>query len=104
MAGGSWINTGEGGVIPEHLHTGANIVAQIGPGLFGYRDEDGNFSMEKFMGKAKESNIKAFELKFGQGAKIRGGHLEGQKVNEKIAFVRNVREGETINSPNRFSF
>ena len=32
MAGGSWINTGEGGVIPEHLHTGANIVAQIGPG------------------------------------------------------------------------
>ena len=27
----------------------------------------------------KESNIKAFELKFGQGAKIRGGHLEGQK-------------------------
>lgn len=43
MAGGSWINTGEGGVIPEHLHTGANIVAQIGPGLFGYRDEDGNF-------------------------------------------------------------
>ncbi|AIE80335.1 Ferredoxin-dependent glutamate synthase [Bacillus cereus] len=59
MAGGSWINTGEGGVIPEHLHTGANIVAQIGPGLFGYRDEDGNFSMEKFMEKAKESNIKA---------------------------------------------
>ena len=32
MAGGSWINTGEGGVIPEHLHTGANILAQIGPG------------------------------------------------------------------------
>ncbi len=46
MAGGSWINTGEGGVIPEHLHTGANIVAQIGPGLFGYRDEDGNFQWE----------------------------------------------------------
>lgn len=104
MAGGSWINTGEGGIIPEHLHTGANIVAQIGPGLFGYRDEDGNFSMEKFMEKVKESNIKAFELKFGQGAKIRGGHLEGQKVNEKIASVRNVRVGETINSPNRFSF
>ncbi|MFP3394161.1 glutamate synthase-related protein, partial [Brevibacillus sp. SIMBA_076] len=40
----------------------------------------------------------------GQGAKIRGGHLEGQKVNEKIASVRNVREGETINSPNRFPF
>ena len=48
-------------------------------GLFGYRDEDGNFSMGKFMEKVKESNIRAFELKFGQGAKIRGGHLEGQK-------------------------
>ena len=30
------------------------------------------------MEKVKESNIKAFELKFGQGAKIRGGHLEGK--------------------------
>ena len=93
MAGGSWINTGEGGVIPEHLHTGANIVAQIGPGLFGYRDEDGNFSMGKFMEKAKESNIRAFELKFGQGAKIRGGHLEGQKVNEKNCFCSQRPKG-----------
>ncbi|PEM39110.1 FMN-binding glutamate synthase family protein [Bacillus pseudomycoides] len=104
MAGGSWINTGEGGVIPEHIQTGANIIAQIGPGLFGYRDEEGNFSMDEFVVKAKEPNIKAFELKFGQGAKIRGGHLEGQKVNRKIAAVRKVKEGETINSPNRFAF
>ncbi|MDM5189293.1 FMN-binding glutamate synthase family protein [Bacillus sp. DX4.1] len=104
MAGGSWVNTGEGGVIPEHLQTGADIIAQIGPGLFGYRDENGNFSMEEFIEKAKEPNIKAFELKFGQGAKIRGGHLEGKKVNQKIAAVRKVKEGETINSPNRFAF
>ncbi|PER89716.1 FMN-binding glutamate synthase family protein [Bacillus cereus] len=104
MAGGSWINTGEGGVIAEHLQTDANIIAQIGPGLFGYRDEEGNFSMEEFVKKSKEPNIKAFELKFGQGAKIRGGHLEGKKVTEKIAAVRNVEPGETINSPNRFHF
>lgn len=104
MAGGSWINTGEGGVIREHLQTGADVVAQIGPGLFGYRDKEGNFSWEAFEQKAAEPNIKAFELKFAQGAKIRGGHLEGKKVSKKIAEVRNVPIGKTINSPNRFPF
>ncbi len=58
MAGGSWINTGEGGVIPGTFTYGANIVAQIGPGLFGYRDEDGNFRW-RIYGKAKESMIKS---------------------------------------------
>ncbi|SHE76680.1 Glutamate synthase domain-containing protein 2 [Seinonella peptonophila] len=104
MAGGSWINTGEGGVITEHLQTGADVVAQIGPGLFGYRTEAGDFSWEAFVEKASEPHIRAFELKFAQGAKIRGGHLEGNKVNAKIAKVRNVPVGKTINSPNRFPF
>lgn len=102
MAKGSWINTGEGGVIPEHLQTGADVMAQIGPGLFGYRTESGEFSWEAFQEKAAEPNIRAFELKMAQGAKIRGGHLEGKKVSKKIAQVRNVPEGKTINSPNRF--
>lgn len=104
MAGGSWINTGEGGVAPEHLATGADIIAQIGPGLFGYRDDNGDFSFEQFRQKAAEPNIKAFELKFAQGAKIRGGHLEGSKINAKVAAIRKVPIGQTVNSPNRFSF
>jgi glutamate synthase domain-containing protein 2 len=104
MAGGSWINTGEGGVIPEHLITGTDVMAQIGPGLFGYRSDNGEFSMKEFLKKAAEPNIKAFELKLAQGAKIRGGHLDGKKVNPKIAMVRNVPIGKTINSPNRFPF
>jgi glutamate synthase domain-containing protein 2 len=104
MAGGSWINTGEGGVVTEHLTSGVDVVAQIGPGLFGYRDENGNFSWEEFLKKAQEPNIKAFELKLAQGAKIRGGHLEGSKVTEKIAGIRKVPVGKTINSPNRFPF
>jgi glutamate synthase domain-containing protein 2 len=104
MAGGSWINTGEGGVVAEHLASGVDVVAQIGPGLFGYRDENGDFSLDEFLQKAAEPNIKAFELKFAQGAKIRGGHLEASKVNAKIAAVRKVPIGKTINSPNRFSF
>ncbi|WHY86276.1 FMN-binding glutamate synthase family protein [Neobacillus novalis] len=104
MAGGSWINTGEGGIAPEHLESGADVVAQIGPGLFGYRDPDGNFSLAEFKLKALEPNVKAFELKFGQGAKIRGGHLEGSKVTPKVASIRKVLVGQTINSPNRFPF
>lgn len=104
MAGGSWLNTGEGGIAPEHLEGGADVVAQIGPGLFGFRDHEGNFSMEEFGKISSETSIKAFELKFGQGAKIQGGHLEGAKVTAKVASIRKVKEGETIISPNRFSF
>ncbi len=104
MAGGSWMNTGEGGVAPEHLQTGADLVAQIGPGLFGYRDEKGDFSYEEFRKVAAHVQVKAFELKFAQGAKIRGGHLEGSKVSAKVAAIRKVPEGITVNSPNRFPF
>ncbi|MFC5470246.1 glutamate synthase-related protein [Cohnella suwonensis] len=104
MAGGSWINTGEGGVADVHLATGADVVSQIGPGLFGFRDDTGRFSIEAFKGKAEHPNIKAFELKFHQGAKIRGGHLEGSKVTEKVAAARLVPVGKTVNSPNRFEF
>ncbi|GAA4876974.1 FMN-binding glutamate synthase family protein [Paenibacillus vulneris] len=104
MAGGTWLNTGEGGIAPEHLASGTDLIVQIGPGLFGFRDADGNFSMEEFRTQAAIPNVKAFELKFAQGAKIRGGHLEGAKVNEKIAAIRKVQIGETVNSPNRFSF
>jgi len=104
MAGGSWINTGEGGVAPDHLESGVDLISQIGPGLFGFRDDNGNFSFEEFRAKAAEPNIKAFELKFAQGAKIRGGHLEGSKVNAKIAAIRKVPIGKTINSPSRFPF
>jgi glutamate synthase domain-containing protein 2 len=72
--------------------------------MFGYRTIEGEFSHDEFKLKANESNIKAFELKLAQGAKIRGGHLEGVKVTEKIASVRKVAVGKTINSPNRFPF
>lgn len=104
MAGGSWINTGEGGVAPEHLESGVDVVAQIGPGLFGFRDDGGNFSLEAFRNQAQAPHIKAFELKLAQGAKIRGGHLEGAKVNAKVAAIRKVPVGQTVNSPNRFPF
>lgn len=104
MAGGSWINTGEGGVAEVHLATGVDIVSQIGPGMFGFRDDTGHFSIKEYKRKSEIPNIKAFELKFHQGAKIRGGHLEGTKVTEKVAAARLVPVGKTVNSPNRFEF
>ncbi|MGG3495243.1 FMN-binding glutamate synthase family protein [Peribacillus simplex] len=68
LAGGTWMNTGEGGLSKYHL----------------------------------SEQVKAFEIKLAQGAKIRGGHIEGQKVTEEIAQIRLVEPGQTINSPNRF--
>ncbi len=102
MAGGTWMNTGEGGLSDHHLKGNPDIIFQIGPGLFGVRTNEGDFSWEELKKKADLPQIKAFELKLAQGAKTRGGHVDGSKVNEEIAKIRNVEPWKTINSPNRF--
>lgn len=102
LAEGAWMNTGEGGLSQYHLAGGADIIAQIGSGLFGYRTEEGDFCWERLKEKADLPQVKAFELKLAQGAKMRGGHVEGDKVTEEIAAIRNVVPYATINSPNRF--
>ncbi|MFC0232271.1 FMN-binding glutamate synthase family protein [Bhargavaea ullalensis] len=103
MAKGAWMNTGEGGLSDHHLSGGPEIIAQIGSGLFGFRTEDGDFDIEKVREKAAIPNVRAFELKLAQGAKMRGGHVEGAKVTEEIARIRTVQPYTTINSPNRFN-
>lgn len=102
IAGETWMNTGEGGISPYHLRGDTNLIMQIGPGLFGVRNEDGTFSWEKLLEWAAHPNVRAFELKLGQGAKIRGGHLEGSKVTPEIAAIRGIPVGVTVDSPNRF--
>ncbi|MCK2018379.1 FMN-binding glutamate synthase family protein [Peribacillus frigoritolerans] len=102
LAGGTWMNTGEGGLSKYHLSGNPDIMMQIGPGLFGVRTTGGEFSWEEFKKKSEIGQVKAFEIKLAQGAKIRGGHIEGQKVTEEIAQIRLVEPGQTINSPNRF--
>ncbi|AMM93409.1 membrane protein [Peribacillus simplex] len=102
LAGGTWMNTGEGGLSKYHLSGNPDIIMQIGPGLFGVRTAGGEFSWEEFKKKSEIEQVKAFEIKLAQGAKIRGGHIEGQKVTEEIAQIRLVEPGQTINSPNRF--
>ncbi|GAI90097.1 unnamed protein product, partial [marine sediment metagenome] len=96
------MNTGEGGLSKYHLSGNPDIMMQIGPGLFGVRTPGGEFSWEEFKKKSEIEQVKAFEIKLAQGAKIRGGHIEGQKVTEEIAQIRLVEPGQTINSPNRF--
>lgn len=99
---GAYMNTGEGGLSPHHLKGGADIVVQIGPAKFGFRNPDGSFSFDLLREKASIPQVKAFELKLGQGAKIRGGHIEGSKVTPEIAEIRGVEPYKTIDSPNRF--
>lgn len=101
---GTWMNTGEGGLSTYHLKGGGDIIFQIGPGLFGVRDAEGNFDEEEFKRLAQSAEVKAFEIKLAQGAKTRGGHMAGNKVTEEIAEIRNVTPWKTINSPNRFTY
>lgn len=102
MAQGAWMNTGEGGLSAHHLAGNADIVAQIGSGLFGFRTNEGEFDWDLLTEKAENPKVRAFEIKLAQGAKMRGGHVEGSKVTEEIAQIRNVVPFKTINSPNRF--
>lgn len=102
LAGGTWMNTGEGGISDHHLAGNADLIMQIGPGMFGVRTTAGEFSWEAFKEKSEIEQVKAFEVKLAQGAKTRGGHLEGQKVTEEIAKIRLIEPGKTVNSPNRF--
>ncbi|MGM8365714.1 FMN-binding glutamate synthase family protein [Virgibacillus sp. W0181] len=102
LAGGTWMNTGEGSVSPYHLEGDVDIIMQVSSGLFGVRTIDGAFSWEAFKEKSNMKQVKAFELKLAQGAKQRGGHVEGEKVTPEIASIRNVEPWKTINSPNRF--
>ena len=102
IAKGTWMNTGEGGLSEYHLKGGVDIIMQIGPGLFGVRDKEGNFSWEALKEKSQIPEVKAFELKLAQGAKTRGGHIDGEKVTEEIAKIRMVEPFKSIDSPNRF--
>lgn len=101
MAGGSWMNTGEGGLSPYHLLGGGDLMFQIGAGLFGVRDKRGQMDWELLREKARIPQIRAIEIKLMQGAKIRGGHVEASKVTPEIAAIRNVEPYKSIDSPNR---
>lgn len=78
------MNTGEGGLSPYHLEGGVDIIMQIGPGLLEVRDKDGGVDWDELKRKSEIPQVKAFELKLAQGAKARGGHIDGEKVTLKL--------------------
>ncbi|NNF15224.1 MAG: Rieske 2Fe-2S domain-containing protein, partial [Gammaproteobacteria bacterium] len=87
---GTGICSGEGGMLPEEQAANTRYFYELASGRFG-------FSWDKV------NKSQAFHFKGGQGAKTgTGGHLPGEKVQGKIAEVRDVPEGEAAISPARF--
>ncbi len=99
---GCWMNTGEGGLSPYHLHGNADIVFQIGTAKYGVRDAQGQLDEEKLKELGGFPYIKMFEIKLSQGAKPgKGGILPGEKVTQEIARIRGIKPGEPSISFNR---
>ncbi|WP_028766994.1 FMN-binding glutamate synthase family protein [Shewanella fidelis] len=93
-------NTGEGGVSPYHLKHQGDIVWQIGSGLFGCRDDAGNFNPDTFKAMATRPQIKMIEIKLSQGAKPgHGGVLPAAKITEEIAAIRHIPRDRDCVSP-----
>ncbi|UZE96501.1 FMN-binding glutamate synthase family protein [Alkalimarinus alittae] len=97
---GCYHNTGEGGVSPYHLRHGGDIVWQIGTGLFGCRDDAGNFNPALFEKTASLPQIKMIEIKISQGAKPgHGGVLPKAKITREIANIRHIPMEQDCISP-----
>jgi len=97
---GCYHNTGEGAASPYHLKHGGDIVWQIGTGLFGCRDKQGNFSAEHFAKTANLAQVKMIEIKLSQGAKPgHGGVLPQAKITAEIASIRNISREKDCISP-----
>lgn len=84
---GTGICSGEGGMLPEEQEANSRYVYELASARFGW-------SLDKV------SRCQAFHFKGGQGAKTgTGGHLPGEKVDEKIAQVRGLEPGQAAISP-----
>ncbi len=99
---GCWLNTGEGGLAPQHLEGGADIVMQIGTAKYGVRTLDGRLDDGKLRELGDIPQVKMIELKMSQGAKPgKGGILPAVKVTPEIARIRGIPEYQDSISPNR---
>ncbi len=85
--------------IPESL---PDTIFQMSSGLYGVRDDEGNFDEERY--EKVMRFCKMTEIKVAQGAKQTGGKLGASKVNADIAYYRGVEEGKDLFSPNRFPY
>ncbi len=79
-----------------------DIIFQMGSGLYGVRDEDGNFSDDLYQKVMRFCRMT--EVKLAQGAKQTGGKLLATKVSDDIAYYRGVPAHKDLTSPNRFPY
>lgn len=79
-----------------------DLIFQIGSGLYGVRDKEGNFDFDRY---AKVMRFcRMTEIKIAQGAKQTGGKIIGSKVSNDIAYYRGVEPFKDLISPNRFPY
>jgi Conserved region in glutamate synthase len=78
---GVWMATGEGGLAPNHLEGGCDIIMQMGAAKDGVRNPDGTLSEERLREIAAHEQVRMFEVKLAQGAKPgKGGILPGVRA------------------------
>ena len=87
---GTGICSGEGGMLPEEQAENSRYFYELASAMFGWDI-------------ALVERVQAFHFKGGQGAKTgTGGHLPGDKVQDKIAKVRGLEPGQAAISPATF--
>jgi len=79
-----------------------DIVFQIGSGLYGVRDKEGNFDFDRYIKVMRFCRMT--EIKIAQGAIQTGGKLAAGKVSHDIAYYRGVEAHKNLISPNRFPY
>lgn len=88
---GTGICSGEGGMLAEEQAENSRYFYELASARFGWKPE-------------LVERVQAFHFKGGQGAKTgTGGHLPGEKVQGKIAEVRELEPGRTAISPATFT-
>ncbi len=87
---GTGICSGEGGMLPDEQEANSRYFYELASAKFGYSID-------------KVAKCQAFHFKGGQGAKTgTGGHLPGEKVDQRIAEVRGIKPGTPAISPATF--
>jgi len=79
-----------------------DIILQMGSGLYGVRDKDGNFDAERYEKVMRFCRMT--EIKIAQGAKQTGGKLLANKVSEAIGYYRGIEPHKDLFSPNTFPY
>ncbi|MCF6245493.1 MAG: FMN-binding glutamate synthase family protein [Sulfurovum sp.] len=79
-----------------------DITFQMGSGLYGVRDDEGEFDAVRYQKVMRFARMT--EVKLAQGAKQTGGKLLASKVSDDIAYYRGIPAHEDLISPNRFPY